>query len=219
MNYYPINLNINKKKCVVIGGGHVATRKVIKLIECGAKVFVISLNFSKTIIDFSKKSKHLYLFKKKYEPCDLDKAFIVIAATNSKKTNIKINLDAKKRLILLNIADAPALCDFTVPASIMRGDLLITVSTGGKSPGLAKKIKSNLENEFGEEYADLINLIGTIRDKLLSDNAIAKLDDTALDKLLKKEILNIIKAQETDKLDSLLSEILGNSCSYNSLMN
>ncbi len=212
MNYYPVNLNIEKKKCVVVGGGKVATRKAKKLMECGATVFIISPVFSKTLVDFSKKTDRMHLFKKKYEPCDLDEAFIVIAATNSKKTNLKINQDAKKRLILLNIADAPALCDFTVPASIIRGDLLITISTGGKSPGLAKKIRSNLENEFSKEYADLINLIGSVRDKLIKDNSIAKLNSAVLDKFLKKETLDLIKTKNTEEINSLLSEILGVSC-------
>ncbi len=212
MSYYPVNLNIEKKKCVVVGGGKVATRKAKKLMECGATVFIISPVFSKTLVDFSKTTDRMHLFKKKYEPCDLDEAFIVIAATNSKKTNLKINQDAKKRLILLNIADAPALCDFTVPASIIRGDLLITISTGGKSPGLAKKIRSNLENEFGKEYADLINLIGSVRDKLIKDNSIAKLNSAVLDKFLKKETLDIIKTKNTEEINSLLSEILGVSC-------
>src|SRR3990172_11961296 len=137
MKYYPVNLNIKNKMCIVIGGGKVAERKILSLLDCKADVTVISPKVTRFIQKLSDESK-ISILKRYFRKEDLKEAFLVIAATNSSRINRKIIQEANKRKILINVVDSPELCDFIMPSLIRRGDLLITISTGGKAPALSK---------------------------------------------------------------------------------
>lgn len=163
--YYPIFLNIKDKKCVVIGGGNVACRKIRALLECGAKVTVISPDFSKNLLKISRQ-KSIKLIKRSYRKEDIRGATLVIAATDNIEVNRKISEDSKKQGAIVNIVDDMEGSDYIVPSFFRRGSLTIAVSTGGKSPFLAKKIKEMLEDSFGKEYGLLVNLIGNIRTQM-----------------------------------------------------
>ena len=163
--YYPIFLNIQGKRCVVIGGGKVALRKVKMLLDCGANVSVIS---PKPHPDMAKLSKEraIHLIQRDYEARDLKEAVIAIACTDVKEVNRKVADEAKKAGILVNVADDPEPSDFIIPAFFRRGNLTLAVSTSGVSPALARKIRMKLEKSFGEEYASLLSLIGEVRSTL-----------------------------------------------------
>lgn len=160
--YYPIFLKLQGKNCVVIGGGNVALRKVKGLLECGAKVTLISPKPRPEIVKLSKR-RAIHLIQRDYEKEDLEDAVIVFACTDVKKVNRKVAEDAKKAGVLVNVVDDPRSSDFIIPSFFRRGNLTIAVSTAGVSPALARKIRTNLEKSFGKEYASLLSIVGEIR--------------------------------------------------------
>jgi siroheme synthase-like protein len=163
--YYPVSLNIQGKRCVVIGGGKVALRKIKMLLDCGANVSVISPKPHPDIAKLSKE-RAIHLIQRDYESQDLKGAVIAIVCTDVKEVNRKVADEAKKAGILVNVADDPEPSDFIIPAFFRRGNLTLAVSTSGVSPALARKIRTKLEKSFGEEYASLLSLIGEVRSTL-----------------------------------------------------
>jgi precorrin-2 dehydrogenase len=163
--YYPIFLNLKGKKCVVVGGGRVALRKVTALLDCGADIRVIS---PKPHAEISRlfKNKAIRLVRRNYEPGDLRGAVLSIAATHVKKINRKVAEEAKKNRILVNVVDDSEPSNFITPSFFRRGDLSVAVSTSGMSPALAKKIRAKLEKNMGMEYAYLLSLIAEIRSEI-----------------------------------------------------
>jgi len=163
--YYPIFLNLRGKKCVVVGGGKVALRKVTTLLDCGADITVIS---PKPHAEISKlfKNKAIRLVRRNYERGDLRRAALSIAATHMKKINRKVAEESKKNGTPVNVVDDAELSDFIIPSSFRRGDLSVAVSTSGMSPALAKKIRAKLEKKIGIEYAYLLSLIAEIRSEI-----------------------------------------------------
>ena len=163
--YYPIFLNIKGKRCVVVGGGQVALRKVKMLLDGRANVFVISPNLHPEIVKLSKR-KAIHLIQREYKAGDLKDAMVANVCTDVKKVNRKVVDEAKKARVLVNVADDPESSDFIIPSFFRRGNLTVVVSTAGVSPALAKKIRTKLEKDFGEEYASLLSLIGEVRSTL-----------------------------------------------------
>jgi precorrin-2 dehydrogenase/sirohydrochlorin ferrochelatase len=163
--YYPIFLNVRGKKCVVIGGGYVALRKVKMLLEGGANVFVISRTSHPEITKLSKR-KTIHLIQRGYKAGDLKNAVITLACTDVKEVNRKVAVEAKKVDVLVNVADDPERSDFITPSFFKRGNLMVAVSTAGVSPALARKIRTKLEKTFGEEYASMLSLVGEVRSTL-----------------------------------------------------
>src|SRR3990172_13053489 len=164
MRYYPIFLDIKGKSCVVIGGGNVAERKVLSLLDAGAKVLVISPKLTPALKKLANKKKIGYC-PKAYEKGNLKGFFLAYSATNDQKVNRDVFNEAKRQGVLLNVVDVPELCIFFFLWVEERGDLLIAFSTPGKSPAMAKKIRQQLEKGFGKEYAVFLDIMGKIRDK------------------------------------------------------
>lgn len=167
MSYYPAFINLKNKPCVVIGGGHVAFRKVNMLVDHEAKVTVISPQICNEIEEMVHNT--VTSIKRKYQTGDLDGAFMVIAATDDQSVNEKVAHESMQKGILVNVVDVPSLSSFIVPSYINRGDLTIAVSTSGKSPAMARKIRIRLEEEFGPEFAELISIVDEIRQQLKND--------------------------------------------------
>jgi len=163
--YYLMALDVEGKKCVVAGGGKVAARKALRLLEAGAQVVMVSVEFEGEILNLP----DVHLKRKEYETDDLEGALLVIAATGDPEVNAKISRDARARGILVNVADEPKLSDFTVPAVMRRGNLLIGVSTSGASPAVASSIKEELEKQFGEQYGVYLEVIGELRSRVISE--------------------------------------------------
>ncbi|MGD0855144.1 MAG: bifunctional precorrin-2 dehydrogenase/sirohydrochlorin ferrochelatase [Dehalococcoidia bacterium] len=163
--YYPLFLNVQAKKCTVIGGGLIALRKVNSLLEHRADITVISPYICKGIDDLFARGK-IQVLKRKYQAGDLECTFLAVAATGDKGLNKKIVKEAKKNQVLLNVVDDPELSDFIVPSVLHRGDISIAVSTGGKSPALARKIRSRLETHIADEYSALVLLVNDVRTEL-----------------------------------------------------
>lgn len=201
---YPIFLKLNGRQCLVVGGGDVAKRKILSLMESGALVRSISLKFDTTLVELSKENERLTLVEKQFEESDLKGASLVIAATNNESVNKDIFNKASLLGLLINVVDRPELCNFYVPSSFTRGDLKIAVSTDGKCPALAKKIREDLERQYGGSYALLLECLAKVREelmkkypsdqkkrsgilnKIVDSGLIDKIDNVSKDELLKE---------------------------------
>ncbi|KEH93421.1 siroheme synthase [Clostridium botulinum C/D str. BKT12695] len=195
--YYPLMINIDNKNIVVIGGGTVAFRKVKKLLEFGACVTVISPNvlekFNSLKVKFHDKLKIIEdYFKSTY----IENAYLVIGATSDKNINKKISEYCKKKRIFCNIVDNIKESDFIVPSSIKRGDLVISVSTMGKSPMLSSRIRKELEEKYTDEYGEYIFLLGESRNIILK-----KFNDEE-----KRQMLKSIINMNIDKLKKFIED-------------
>lgn len=161
---YPISLDLKDKLCVVVGGGKVAYRKIQRLLDCGAVVKVISPNVEPELEHSLKEHSLLTWVKTSYTgAADLLGASLVFVATDDPILNEQIGLEASSLGIFVNIASNAQLGDFIVPAAFSKGDLQISISTGGKVPGLSKLIKENLEDTFIGEYEALIDILEQVR--------------------------------------------------------
>jgi len=161
-SYYPIFLNVSGKRCVVVGGGQVALRKVGALLDHGANVEVISPDLCPELNKLAETGE-IAAQRKLYQTGDLKGALIVIAATDDHGINLEVVKEAKGTGVLVNVVDDPDNSDFIVPSCLRRGDVTVAVSTAGRSPALARKIRARLEKDLGDEYAVLALLIDEVR--------------------------------------------------------
>ncbi len=166
-SFFPVLLNLNKFPCLVVGGGKVAYRKVLTLLEFNAEVTVLAPKICKPLVDFDKQKK-IKIIRKFYNSEFLKNYKIVFSATDNSKVNQMVRDDCTKENILLNVVDNPVLCDFILPANIRRGDLTISVSSQGKAPFYTKEMKRKLEQYVSPTYADIMNLAGEFRKQLLN---------------------------------------------------
>jgi len=216
MRYYPVNLDIKNRHCLVVGGGRVGLRKVKTMIECGAYVTVVSPRVEGELQTLSEK-RGIIIRHRPYQSTDLDNMFLVIGATDDEDLNCRISEDAEKANMLCNIADRPRVCNFILPAIIRRGDLVVTVSTSGKSPAFAKKLKKDLENEFGEEYADFLHLMGAVRKKLLSTEHAPEAHKHLFERLIDGSLVDHIRNEDIQSIDALLFTVLGPGYTFEEL--
>jgi len=208
MRYFPINLDIRGKPVVVVGGGSVAARKCLTLIAAGARVTVIAPTLAPPLRELEGQGELSHL-PRNYSAGDLAGAFLVFAATDSRKVNRAVAKEAKDRSIMANIADSPDLSDFTSPAAISRDELLISVSTGGVAPALAGKIREELEERYGPEYAELIKILGRVREKLLTEKVNSQYNKQVLRTLADQELPALIKRSAFTEIDHLLRKLCG----------
>jgi precorrin-2 dehydrogenase/sirohydrochlorin ferrochelatase len=205
LKYYPVFLDIRDKKCVIVGGGEVAARKAERLLDCGAKVFVISPKLSPALAALKEKNIISHIAAQ-YSGNLINGATLVIGATDDEKTNAAISLDARRQGIPVNIVDDPQKCDFILPSLVQRGDLAITIGTGGKSPALARHLREELEAKYGKEYETLLNILGNLRVKMVKNEGIGK---DWFDSLLAEGILDSIKEKNKDKVKKTVQKITG----------
>jgi precorrin-2 dehydrogenase/sirohydrochlorin ferrochelatase len=217
MRYYPISLDIQNRKCLVVGGGSVGTRKVITLLECGATVSVVSIEATEKLQELSTNGQ-IRLERRPFKTSDLHGKFLVMGATDNSEINRHIYAEAQCLGVLCNIADHPEACDFILPAIVNRGDLTIAISTSGKSPAFAKKLRKDLEKEFGTEYADFLKLMGEIRKKLLSEDHEPEAHKHLFEQLIERKLIGMIKDHNITAVNSLLFEIFGKGYVFESLM-
>ena len=204
---YPVNLDISNKRCLVVGGGPVAARKVKALLLCGGLVQIISPHASDTISGLAEAGKIEWL-KRTYRAGDAKDAFLIFGATDDPKVQKQIAEDADRYHVLLNSAYDPELSDFHVPAKIRRGDFVIAVSTGGGSPALALLLKEQLANEYGEEYGVLVELMAKIRRQVVTQNSVTEENKTLFRAVLELPVLDCIKRQDWAGLRRHLNKVL-----------
>ena len=207
MGYYPILVNLQGQRAVVIGGGRVAERKIETLLDHGATVHVIARELTPKLTGYLSAGKIRHLgpdFKESH----LNGAFVVFAATNETPLNRRVSEVARKRGLLVNAVDQPSDCNFIVPSILKRGDLLVSISTSGKSPSLARKIREELGGIFGKEYESLLILLGRLRQEILSRGFSSDQNRLVFQELVHSDILAHIKENELEKVGALLSKIL-----------
>jgi siroheme synthase-like protein len=160
--YYPIFLDIEDRDVLIVGGGEVCARKAETMLRYGARVTVVAPKIHHDIETWAAAGR-LKVRRKPYEASDLDGASIVIASTDDEGTNTRVASECRSRRIPVNVVDVTHLCEFIVPAIVESGSIQLAVSTGGKSPALARTLKENLQKFVGPEYAELNDLLGTLR--------------------------------------------------------
>jgi siroheme synthase-like protein len=200
--YYPIFLNISGRRCVVIGGGQVARRKVGTLLEHRADVTVICADFCPELGELAEKGQ-VRLLHREYRTGDLKAAFMAIAATNDSDTNLKVAKEARRAGVLLNVVDDAGNSDFILPSYLRRGEVTIAVSTAGRSPALARKIRTRLAREFGDEYASLARLISEVRAEVKRQGI--KVDGGAWQAALDLDLLSdLVRRGDHEKAKTIL---------------
>jgi precorrin-2 dehydrogenase/sirohydrochlorin ferrochelatase len=205
-SYYPISLDVSGRRCVVVGGGQVALRKVRALLACGADIEVISTEPGPELVALEEDGQIVVLHRH-YRPGDLRKAFIAIAATDDSDINRQVVKEARQEAVLVNVVDDPENSDFIVPSCLRRGSIVIAVSTDGRSPALARKIRTRLEKEFGDEYASLVNLVSEVRTEVKRQGIEVSGDDwqEALDLDL---MIDLLKKGDAEKARAVLLDNL-----------
>jgi len=206
--YYPVMLRVQDELCLVVGGGKVAARKVATLLEYGAAVRIVSPELAPPLRELVEQGRATW-FPEPYSPEALAGAFLVVAATSDPAVNRQVAADSKRRGVPANIADAPELCSFVVPAVIRRGDLVIAVSTGGASPALARRIRAQLETQFDETYGVLLSALAAARDYVRQNVADPVRRKSVLTALGEADLLSVLQEEGTGALSACINQIIG----------
>jgi len=201
-------MDVSGKRCVVVGSGNVAERKVKRLLACGARVEVVGKALTPILAAWKGEGRIVHR-EADYEESSLSGAFLVIGATNDETVNGRIAKDARTRGIPVNIVDNPARCDFILPSVFERGDLMIAVFTGGKSPALAKKLREELEESYGPEYAVLLDILGELREKVIAAGRSSAENRACFAAVVRSEILDDIRRKDWAKVKEMIRRLTG----------
>jgi siroheme synthase-like protein len=161
--FYIACLKLTGRRCLVVGGGEIGLEKVEGLLACDGRVTLIAPSAVPELERLAQEGSIEWHRREYAGPSDLEGVFIAIAATDDTDVNIRIYEDAERRAMLVNIVDVPPLCNFILPAIVRTGPLAIAISTAGASPALAKRIKSEIAETYGEPYARLAELLNEVR--------------------------------------------------------
>lgn len=205
-NYFPIHINIEYKTVVIVGGGHVATQKIASLLPAKANIVVVSPTLDESLLPLAELGQITWR-EKEFEARDLDDASLIIAATNDTSVNEAVQ-EAAQHWQLINRADAQAESDFITPATVRRGPLVLTVSTSGASPALARKIKADLEEQFDEVYDDYVCFLQQARLMIAAQFEKGPQRRNALQALLEPSLLEWTRNGEMERREAFLQQIL-----------
>jgi precorrin-2 dehydrogenase / sirohydrochlorin ferrochelatase len=197
---YPVNLILQGRRCLVIGGGAVAARKIEGLLAAQAIVHVIAIEVIAEI-----RAMNVTIQERAFEPGDLAGYALVITATGDRLINSAILAEANSSNVWLNAADEPESCSFTLPAVVRRGPLMVTLSTAGHSPALATWLKRHVQNELGVEYEIALNLLSEQRKQIKS--AGGSTEDVDWQKVFESDFLTLIRNGDVDTARQLLASL------------
>jgi precorrin-2 dehydrogenase/sirohydrochlorin ferrochelatase len=208
MRYYPVFLNVENRACLVVGGGEVGERKVKTLLDSGASVAVVSPEVTPWL---EEKMHHgeVELLGSHYQEHHLQGQFLVIAATDDLELNCRIARDAEQKSLLCNVVDYPQEGNFILPALVQRGSLTVAISTSGKSPALARQLRQDLQQRFGPEYADFLDLMGAVRSRLLRESQDSRANKERFDRLVDSSLLEHVRQRDLEAVNRLLETVLG----------
>lgn len=182
MRLFPVFLKLSGRRCLIVGGGKISEGKIAGLLSTGARIRVVSPDVTPQIAAWHRQGR-VHWVNRKFRKADLARIYMVIAATSSSKVHRTIYREAQRHGILCNIVDVPRLCDFYYGSVVQRGDLQIAISTKGASPSLAKRLRKQLEAEFGAEYGGWLKVLAKERQK------IRRMDAPASEKMRRLEEL------------------------------
>lgn len=218
MLYYPIFLNLNNQNVLIVGGGEVAERKVRNLLTYGCHIYIMSLHLTPCLKKLIEEGCITRISQDSLNKC-IDQVVMVIAATDDAGFNSQIAARAKERRVPVNVVDQPSDCSFIVPSVVRRGDLQIAISTGGKSPALAKKTRKMLEAIFGPEYGVFLEIMGRIRTKLLSRETTSSENKITFQRVVDSGLLELIRSHDIEGAKTILKSILENDFPVDEILN
>lgn len=207
MKYYPICLQVEGSRCLVVGGGKVAERKVLGLLESGADVVVVSPELSAGLRGLQAEGRITWEARG-YQQGDVAGFFLVMAATDNREVQDQVQADAARHQILVNVADVPEKCNFILPALVKRGALSIAISTSGKSPALAKRLRRELQELIGPEHELLTEVMGVIRPYIVQQDLPQAANEKIFQGLVDGEILEPIRRRDWPGLERYLESEL-----------
>ena len=216
MNYYPIFLRVAGRACLVIGGGRVAEQRVESLLKAGARVTVTSPQLTPRLQTLAATGRVMHQ-PRPYASGDLAGFFMVYAATDDEALHTRVAAEADAAGVLLNVVDQPQLCHFITPSVVERGDLMIATSTSGASPAMAKRIRRELEDRFGPEYALALTLLRRVRERLAASACTGAERQRVFNTLVESPLLDYLRHGQSHDVDALLASTLGAGVSLASL--
>jgi precorrin-2 dehydrogenase/sirohydrochlorin ferrochelatase len=207
MKYYPVNLDLRERRCLVVGGGQVAERKTLSLLEAGADVMVVGPSLTPKLADLAASGKVLHA-PALFDEAHLAGAYLVISATNDLTVNRAVAQLCRKKGILVNVAAPPEESSFIVPSVVERGDLVIAVSTSGASPALSRSIRQELEKQYGPEYELLLTMLAAVRKKLQEEVGSEKLRQQVLEAIINSDVLDLLRKGKLYEADHQINELM-----------
>jgi len=216
MTYYPIFVRLSGRRCVVVGGGRVAARKVDSLLDAGAAVTVVAPRLTAALAARAER-REIEWTARGYAAGDLDGAALAYAATDDEALHARLADDAAAAGILLNVVDRPQWCGFIVPSLLTRGDLTVAVSTGGGSPALARRVRQDIERALGPEYERALDVLARLRRHLQARPLSSDDRQRILTGLVASDLLDRLRGPDTAAVDRLLAEHAGDDVSLASL--
>jgi siroheme synthase-like protein len=202
---YPVNLLVAGRRCVVVGAGRIATRKIDALLAAGADVEVVAPAVDPAVRAWAAEGR-LRLAEREFAPADLDSAWLVTAATGDPAVDAAVFAAGEDRRLWVNSADDPAHCSFTLMSVVRRGDLVVTIGTAGRSPALAAFLRRRLEDEIGPEYETLLDVLAEARDALQAAGRPTETPDWQ--RALDSGMLGLIREGRLDDAKELLRSCL-----------
>ncbi len=207
MKFYPVFLVLRDRPCLIVGGGDVAERKTLSLLEAGADVTIVSPELTHKLAELARTQKVRH-FPRTFEERDLAGIFLVIVATGSSEINASVARMCRKKHVLVNAASPPEESSFIVPSVVERGDLVIAISTSGDSPGLSKRIRKELEERYGREYELFLTRMEALRKRLKEEIADEKMRREVLEAVMESDVLYLLKHGEQHQADLRIEEIV-----------
>ena len=205
---YPLNILLKNKAIAVIGGGKIAERKILGLLDTGAIIRVVAPKATKKIKSLAAKKK-VVLNLRDFVHDDLNGNLLIFAATNSDEVNKQVARSARKRGILVNCVDNPKECDFFVPSFFRRGSFLLAISTGGKIPALSKKIRRDIERSYGALFAEYVTLLAKVREKIYQKPSLSfQQKKDLIEKLIEINILSLLKEGKKKEASKVIQSFL-----------
>ncbi|PWK15825.1 precorrin-2 dehydrogenase/sirohydrochlorin ferrochelatase family protein [Tumebacillus permanentifrigoris] len=205
---YGVFLNLAGRRCLVVGGGPVAARKITGLLACHAEVTVVAPTVT-DVIAAHVKSGSIRWEARAYQDGDAARAFLVIAATDSIEINRRVYADAEAAGRLCNVVNDQTLGNCTVPAVVRRGRLQVAVSTGGAAPAVAKRIRRELEVHFGEEYVSYLDRMAEIRQLLLGTVSEEQRRTKILQAIAESDLLDLLRTGREEEAEQLVQDCIG----------
>jgi siroheme synthase-like protein len=202
---YPVNLLVAGRRCVVVGAGRIAARKIDSLLAAGADVTVVAPGVGAEVRAWADEGR-LRLVERDFQPADVEGAWLVVTATDVAEVNRAVFVAGEERRIFVNSADDPANCSFTLMSVVRRGDIVVSIGTNGRSPALATFLKDHVRDEMGPEYETLLELLSEAREEIRSSGRSS--EDSDWRAAIDSGILDLIREGRESEARELLRSCL-----------
>lgn len=204
---FPVFLNLDKKRCIVVGGGKVAERKVENLLEYPVQIDLISPQVTAKLRDWIDNHQVNWMARV-FQPTDIQEALLVFAATDDQQVNREIARLCQKEGILVNAVDDPAYCDFYVPSVVRRNSLVLAISTEGKSPAYAKRLRRQLEETITDAHGKFVDILGEQREVVKETVSDIKVRQAIFEALAGLDILDLIAEGKDEQVKERVNECM-----------